>query len=422
MLTETAFAAYVKRKFIPKYIDNSFTSHMDAAFKAVTRRTDGGGDFLTFLEDDDDLFGASVDFPTSQNQAINQSNTLGSQFQFPWVPGYEVAQLSTPTINKTRNNDSAWQSAITVAMKKKLAAMAHLNGVFFQGQGWGELCQITSVSGSTFTVFNGIAGDVSDAPKIVQGMPIVFAADLNVSALRSATVRTVLGVDYSTGIVTLDGTLAGVSAVNSDFAFIAGCRQNAGSPARLAWVGMDAHIPDRASAPSDATIITLGGVNRANNSRLYGTYFDGSAGGSLLGSIINGVQEASTIGGATHLELFCSRANFAGFALDMQNSVRYDGDTKERVVGNAKRVHFYSDGTCDAYLNVSKLTNNRKVWGFDPANVVFTSIGEAPMIDNFGDGNKMGRVSNAAAWELRLFQQAGLRVSNHPACLRIKVA
>ncbi|HEX5370014.1 MAG TPA: hypothetical protein VFY10_11415, partial [Dehalococcoidia bacterium] len=367
MLTETAFAAYIKRKFDPKYIDNSMTSRMSPSFKAVTKDTSGGGDFLTYLEDDDDDFGASADFTVSQNQAINNSQTLGNQYQFPWMPGYEVAQLTTAVINKTRNNDSAWQSAISVKMKKKLAAMAHLNGVLFQGQGWGELFKIANVSGSTFTVANRVSGNVSDAPKAVQGMPVVFAPDLNVSALRSATVRTVLSVDYTSGLVTLDGTLAGVSAVNGDFCFIAGCRQNAGSPSRLVWVGLDAHIPDRQSALTDNTVITLGGVNRANNPRTYGTYFDASTGGSLLGAIINGVQEASTIGGATHLELFCSRANFAQFALDMQNAVRYDGDTKERVVGNAKRVHFYSDGTCDAYLNVDKLTNDLQVWGFDPA-------------------------------------------------------
>jgi hypothetical protein len=422
MLTETAFAAYIKRKFDKGFVTNSMTSRMSPSFKAVSKETDGGGDFLTYLEDDDDDFGASADFTVSQNQAINQSQAIGNQYQFAWTPGYEVAQLTTAVINKTRNDDSAWQSSISTKMKKKLAAMGHFNGVLFQGQGWGELCKIASVSGSTFVVANRVAGNTSDAPKIVQGMPVVFAPDLNVSALRSATVRTVLSIDYSNGLVTLDGTLAGVSAVNGDFCFIAGCRQNAGSPARQVWVGIDAHIPDRQSALTDTTVITLGTVNRANNPRTYGTFFDASTGGSLLGAIINGVQEASTIGGATHLELFASRANFAAFALDLQNAVRYDGDTKERVVGNAKRVHFYSDGTCDAYLNVDKLTNDLQVWGFDPANVVFRSIGDAPMVDNFGDKNQMGRVSNAAAWEIRLFQQAALKISNHPACLRIRAA
>jgi hypothetical protein len=422
MLTETAFAAYIKRKFDAKYIDNSMTSRTSPSFKAVTRSTDGGGDFLTYLEDDDDDFGASADFTVSQNQAINTSPTIGNQYQFPWMPAYEVAQLTTAVINKTRNNDSAWQSAISVKMKKKLAAMAHFNGVLFQGQGWGEVCQLAGVSGSTFTVANRVTGNLSDAPKIVQGMPLVFSSTLNTAVLRSATIRTVLSVDYTSGLVTLDGTLAGVSAVNGDFAFMAGCRQNSATPTRLVWIGLDAHIPDRQSAISDATVITLGGVNRSLNPRTYGTYFDASSGGSLLGAIINGVQESSTIGGATHLELFCSRANFAAFALDMQNAVRYDGDTKERVVGNAKRVHFYSDGTCDAYLNVDKLTNDLQVWGFDPANVVFRSIGDAPMVDNFGDKNQMGRVSNAAAWEIRLFQQAALKISNHPACLRIRAA
>lgn len=416
MLTETAFAAYVKRKFDPKYINNMYTAKQSKMWKSAKKSTDGGGDFLTYLEDADDLFGASPDFTVSQNQAANQSPTQGSQFQFAWTPLYEVARLDTPTINKTRNTDSAWQSAITVAMKKKLAAVAHYNAVIFQGQGWGEICQITNPVGSTFQCL--VASDIT---KIVQGMPVVFSADLNVSALRSATIRTVLAVDYSANLVTLDGTLAGVSAVANDFAFIAGARQNAGSPARLTFVGFGAHVPDRTVALTDTTVITLGGVNRANNSRLYGTFVDARTAGSALSAMIDGVQEASTIGGAEHIEMFASKNVFAGVAKDLQNGVNYEGNPGDKSVGT-KRLHIFSDGDgCDAYLNVDKVTNDNQIWGFDPQYVNFRSIGEAPMIDNFGDKNQMGRVSNAAAWELRLFQQAALKISNHPACLRIRL-
>lgn len=416
MLTETAFAAYVKRKFDAKYINNMYTAKQSKMWKTVKKSTDGGGDNLTFLEDADDLFGASPDFTISQNQAANQNPTQGSQYLFPWTPLYEVARLDTPTINKTRNNDSAWQSAITVAMKKKLAAIAHYNAVILQGQGWGEICQITNPSGSTFQCLTS-----SDITKIVQGMPIVFSADLNVSGLRSATVRTVLSVDYAQNLVTLDGTLAGVSAVANDFAFIAGARSNTPASGRLTWVGLGAHIPDRTTTISDATVITIGGVNRSANPRLYGTFVDARNSGSALSAMIDGVQEASTIGGAEHLELFASKNVFATVAKDLQTSVNYEGAPAEKNIGT-KRLHIFSDGDgCDAYLNVDKCTNDNQIWGFDPNVVTFRSIGEAPMIDNFGDKAQMGRVSNAAAWELRLFQQGALKVSNHPACLRIRL-
>lgn len=416
MLTETSFSAYVKRKFDPKYINNMYTAKQSKMWKTVKKTTDGGGDNLTFLEDADDLFGASPDFTVSQNQAANQNPSQGSQYLFPWTPLYEVARLDTPTINKTRNTDSAWQSAITVAMKKKLAAIAHYNAVMLQGQGWGEISQITNPVGSTFQCLIP-----SDITKYVQGMPITFSADLNVAALRSATIRTVTGVDYSLNVVTLDGTLAGVSAVANDFAFVAGARSNTPASGRLTFVGFGAHIPDRTAAISDATVITIGGVSRLNNPRLYGTFIDARTAGSALSAMIDGVQEASTIGGAEHIELFASKNVFAGVAKDLQNSVEYEGNPGDKAVGT-KRLHIFSDGDgCDAYLNVDKVTNDNQIWGFDPQYVNFRSIGDAPMIDNFGDKNQMGRVSNAAAWELRLFQQAALKISNHPSCLRIRL-
>ena len=414
----TTANAYMKRRFVPKFVENALTSTQDAMFKAMTKITDGSGEQNSFLFDGDDSFGVSPDFVISQTAASTLTATVGSRFLFDWSNASEVAQVTSDIIGKTRNNDGAWQKAIDMAMKKKMNAFNHYNAVLQQGQGWGELGQINTIVGSTFK-----PSILSNITKYVKGMPLHFSLSLNANGLRSPTVVYVTAVSYTVGseLVTVSATLASVSTVNNDFAFIAGARQDSATPARLAWVGLDGWVPNQIGGVTDANLITLGGVSRASNSRLYGTFIDATGGGSILGALIDGVQEASTIGNATRVRCFASRANFATVAKDLNNAVRYDnGDARSKSIGTNKLV-IYSDGQCEGTLETSRTTNDNQIWGFDPSIYILDSIGTAPHIES-DDGLTMGRVGNAAAWEVRWFQQACSRLTNPPAALRIQLA
>jgi hypothetical protein len=413
----TTANSYMKRRFVSKFVENALTSTQDPMYKAMSKNTDGSGEQNSFLFDGDDSFGVSADFVISQTAASTLTATVGSRFLFDWSNASEVAQVTSDIIGKTRNNDGAWQKAIDMAMKKKMNAFNHFNSVLQNGQGWGEVSQITSVSGSTFVPLIR-----SDITKYVKGMPLHFSQLLNTTLLRSATVVYVTAVSYTLGseLVTLSATLASVSAVNNDFAFIAGVRQDSATPSRLAWIGLDGWVPNQIGGVTDATLSTLGGVNRALNSRLYGTFIDATGTGSILGALIDGVQEAGTVGNATRVRCFASKSNFATVAKDLQNAVRYDNsDARSKTVGTNKLL-IYSDGQCEGTLEVSRTLNDNKIFGFDPSIYVLDSIGTAPHIES-DDGLTMGRVGNAAAWEVRWFQQACSRLTNPPAALRIQL-
>lgn len=413
----TALAAYTKRTYDPKYVENMLLSLEEKMLREIKRETDGSGESYSFLVDADDSFNGSADFATAQNAATNNNNTVGSKFLFNWADYAAVAQLTSSIIGKTRNNDGAWQKALDVAMRKTAKGIAHAYAVFMQGYGWGDISTIASVSGSTF-----VPGTASDITKYVKGMPVQFSSTLHGNALRSATVLYVTGVNYTPGseLVTLSGTLASVSAVNGDWCFIAGCRDNAFTT-QLVPIGLKSWLPNqRASCDlPDTTISQLGGPDRSTNSRLYGTFIDATDGRSILEAVIDGAQEAITIGNAKKLEMYCSKGVYNRVVKDLNNAVRYDGNPAVKTVGT-NRLLVYADGDAEAHLQVSRTTNDNQIWGMDPSQFVLKSIGGAPHID-MEDGLTMARQATSQGYEIRWFSQTVFEPRNLPGMLRIQL-
>lgn len=416
--SDTALAAYTKRKYSADFIENSMTSVSDSILKKVTKQTDGSGEQFSWMVDNDDSFVVAGDFGTAQGAATANANTVGLKFLSDWNVLSGVAQVPSTIINKTRNSDGAWQNAVDVALKKAINSFAHANAVLLQGYGWGEISTIANVSGSTFQ-----PTELSDITKYVKGMPIVFSQSLHGHVLRSSTVLYVTAVSYVEGseLVTLNATLASVGAANGDTAFIAGCRDNNASPSRIANLGLGVWFPNQISGQdlSDAANVTILGQSRASNSRYYGMFIDATGGGSALSACQDFVQECATIGNATHVEMFCSKAVYRGIAKDIQNSVRYNDNGLSKTVGTS-RLQFYGDGTCDGFLNVSRTTNDKQIWGFQPGSVVLKSIGAAPHIDA-EEGLQMVKQATAQGYEWRWLQQALLQFKNTAVGGRIQL-
>jgi hypothetical protein len=412
----TALNNYTKHTYKQDFIDNSLTSVMDAMLKSVKKDTSGSGRDYSWLADADDAFNASPDFTTAQTAATNNNNTVGAQFLSKWNSLSAVAQIPSDIIGITRNEDGAWQKAVDTAQKKTMRGIAHANQLFLLGKGWGEVSQITSVSASQFSPL--IASDIT---KYVIGMPLVFSSSLNAAVLRSATVLYVTGVNYTQGqeLVTVSGTMASVGGVNNDWAFIAGARQNSASPVQIVPIGLNGWFPNQLTDLSDATVTTMLGFNRLVNSRYFGSFIDATQGGTPLTALIDGAQEACTIGNAKKLECFCSKAVFAGIAKDANNAVRYDGNPATKSVGTS-RLLVYADGQAEAHLNVSRTMNDTMIYGFDPSQICYKSIGGLPHID-MEDGLTMARQSSAAGYEIRWFQQSLIEVPNPAAGLRIQL-
>lgn len=413
----TALNNYTKHTYDAKYIDNSIISMSDPMLNAVSKKTDGSGRDFAWLADADDAFNASPDFPTAQNAANNNTQSVGLQFVANWNDLSSVAVLTASIIGKTRNDDGAWQKAFDVAQRKTLRGISHANMLFLLGKGWGEVSQITSVSGATFAPLIP-----SDITKYVRGMPLVFSQSLHSNGLRSATVLYVTGVNYTQGseLVTCSANLSTVSAANNDWCFIAGARQDSGTPTQIVPVGLNAWAPNQLTDLSDATVTTILTQDRTVNSRYYGIFMDAAQGGAAAGSLIDGVQELATIGNAKKtIDLWCSRNVFNSVAKDFVNQVRFDGNPAAKSVGTRK-VLVYTDGSCEAYLNISRTMNDTCIFGFDSSNVVYKSIGGLPHIDS-EDGLTLARQSSAAGYEVRWFQQSLIQVRDPVGVLRIQL-
>lgn len=413
-----ALTAYVKRKYDPKFIENSMTSVEDSILRAIKKETDGSGENFSWLVDADDAFNGGLLLATAQAASAANDIVVGSKFLSNWNDSAAVAQISSSIIGKTKNNDGAWMKAVDVAMRKTMKAYAHMNALFIQSYGFGDIGQITSPSGATFVPLVR-----SDITKYVKGMPIIGAPDLHTSAVRSTTPLYVTAVNYTQGseLVTLSGNLATPGIVANDWVFIGDLRGPGASPAMQAIAGLKAILPNQVTGADlpDTTISQLFGPDRSTNSRLYGTFIDATGGGSLVEALIDGAQEAITVGNAKTLRMFCSKAVYAGVAKDLQNAVRYNDNSGSKTVGT-KRLMVYADGDAEATLEVSRTTNDNQVYGFDPSQLILRSIGGAPHID-MEDGLTMARQSTVSGYEVRYFQQALLEFTNTPGMLRIQL-
>src|SRR3954469_24837766 len=112
--SETALNAYVKRTYVPDFIENSLTSVSDSILKAVKKSTDGEGENISWLCDADDTFVMAGDFPTAQAAATANATTVGKKFLSNWNVLSGDAQIPATIINMTRNNDGAWMGAVDV--------------------------------------------------------------------------------------------------------------------------------------------------------------------------------------------------------------------------------------------------------------------------------------------------------------------
>lgn len=125
------------------------------------------------------------------------------------------------------------------------------------GDGYGVLATITANSGSTITVA------LDRINRFEVGMELLGAAAVG-GAFRSATARAITGIAEDTGVITLSGTVAGVSWANGDVLVSALDHDSSGNLTRVKMHGFGAWVP--ATAGSGA----FNGVTITGNPALTG--------------------------------------------------------------------------------------------------------------------------------------------------------
>ncbi len=389
---------FLKKFYTPQFIVNTVSLKSSRLFNLISHKTNGAGKDYNFLSVVGDNPSGSATMASSQatgTAAMQQ----GAQFVVPWFNDYETPTVAGDLIAKTRNDQGGWLPALKAEMDSSLRYAGHRKSVALFTSGWGELGQIaTTTNLATATL---ILADVSTVYRFIPGMQLVFSLSLNANLLRTGVVfLTVLGVNYSTGTLTMSGVLNTVTGIaTGDIIFTRGDRQDSATPSLLRPVGLGSPLgggwaPITQPSPGESFF----GQDRSTNSFLSSFYIDGR-GQPLAMSFVQAAQTCSSIGNAESLVGVCSPTQFSALANSMQGQVQYT-EVKGRGGIAFKTILVYADGI-ELPVISDKYCVNGVAYVGDPKTLKHTSIGEAPHI-NHDDGQQMVRQTSDDGVEVRI--------------------
>lgn len=408
----TTASAFLQKKYSKGYIANSIAQKASKLLAMIPKSTDNeGADYNFLISVDESGVGYSADFATAQGMAANSTAAAGLQFRMDYIEDTQVWRVSSKLLAQTRTNANAWVNALKLAVDRALRIAAYRKSIALFTQGWGELGQITSVSGSTFKFL-----DAANVYRILPGAPIVFSSALNTAVLRSGTPINVTKVDYTTNLVTCDTALATPGGANNDFVFVSGDRQNSATPARVRPVGLPCWLP--VQPVTDTTISTLFGPDRSTDTRAYGQYQDATS-MSPVDGLLALIQTCSSIGNATDMVAVVSPAQYTAIS-KMLGTERRIVEVKGEGIAGFKTIELFADGvTCALFSD--KFLGTTDGYVIDRKAFEWVSVGPAPHIMS-DDGNSVLRISDDNGVEGRVYSLENLACKNPAACGRITFA
>lgn len=416
-LNATTVQGILKTYFANKTVQNSIAAKQGAIWKAMPKKSDGGGRKCEFTQVLKDIFTVSQDFTVAQGLASNSTVDPGLLFALPWQEINAPIRVSAKAKALTRTDVTSFLRAVAFAAASAMRMAHHMLSVRALASGWGELAAtgITYTPGTDrFTVSNGAVNH------FVEGMPLVASVSLHSDALRSSTAALVDEVDYDTGIVgtnvaSLSGTL---SWANGDFVFLSGDRENVGGGAavRKCAVGLRSWLPE-VRPVTDTGISTLEGTVRTGNSRAYGNFTDGSSIDDI-DAIEKNVTACAVIGNATDMTHYVSHRRWINMAIALSGDKRFASSEKGeggflKLTVNAveHKVAIEVDRNCEDDVGY---TLNAGAY----ANI---GAGETPHVQMEGDGQWV-RVSDDNSSELRIYAVHAFVMYDPAACGVVKFA
>lgn len=410
-LNATTVAGILKRYFSNKTVQNSIAAKQGAIWKAMPKKTDGGGDFCTFTQVLKDVFTVSQDFTVAQGLAQNSTVSPGLKFNLPWQEINAPIRVSAKAKALTRTNVVAFLNAVAFAAASAMRMAHHMLSVRALASGWGELAAspiVYTPGTDRFTVVNGAVNH------FVEGMPLVASDSLHADALRSATAANVDEVDYSTGIVATDvASLSGTLAwADGDFVFLSGDRQNVGGGAavRVCAVGLRTWLPE-VRPVVDTGISTVEGTLRTGNSRAFGMFVDGT-GKDDIDAIEDLVTQAVVIGNATDLVMNVSHRRYTAMNTSLGTDRRFQTNEK----GDAGFLRL-SVSASEITVPIVVDRNCEDDVGYAMQKGAYENVGagETPHVQMDGGGQWV-RVSDDNSSELRIYAVHAFVMHDPAAC------
>lgn len=264
-----------------------------------------------------------------------------------------------------------------------------------------------SVSSANLTL-----ATLSDAYNFEIGDKVV-AAETETGALRdTGDYVTIIGINYSTGVLTADGNWSGIASMaDGDSLFIRGDAPNTGS--NLGMWGLGAWNPY-------GTPAALGGVTRTTHrERLAGISYDGSSDSTVqkamkkLANKMFLARKGNGMGTGKNLKGILHPNDYDALTTDLQTAVRYI-DSKSRVAD----VYFKGVvlqtalGEIEILMDPYAQEDYGRIVDFDQ--LEFATLKKAPRIVET-DGQKTTRQAAAFGQEMRAVWKGNL-ITEHPVC------
>ena len=337
--------------------------------------------------------GRSATFSSAQT---NQTAATVESFALTRVANYSIAQIDNQTMLASKTDKMAFINGATVVIDGAIRALTNSLATQIFRDGSGAIGAI----GATSTLGNVVLTNPSDVVNFEVNMTLE-ARDPSTGTLRANGPAFVVGVNRTTGVVQVSGSMGGAVGVGlATWAAAAADTLNVQGDYNLGLKGLAAWVPT--TSPTSASFF---GVDRSTDpTRLGGVRFNGTS-QSIEEAVIDASLLVAREGGTPDVCIM----NFASYAA-LEKSlgakaqyISFDGPAKLYypgilINGAAGQIKVFPDRSCPAKTAYLLQMDTWKLY----------SLGPAPHIAKYADGLEMLRVYNSDAAELRVVSYANL--------------
>lgn len=339
--------------------------------------------------------GRSASFTEAQG---NTTSTKIEDFLLDVVSDYSIATMTGEVVDRTRSDKGAFLKALKSTIDFARDSLADAIETFLPRSGTGSIGQVSS--GSTVSAQTITLADVNDVANFEVGMTLRGTS--SDGGAYDVGEEVLAGVNRSTGVLTATSAAWNTVMTDlavSDYLVVSGDAQNGTSNAKVKISGFDAWLPSSAPSASDSFF----GVNRSVDSRLYGTYHDGST--STMEDALIDAQSKSAQQGGTPDIAFVNHSKVRRLIKELGSSKEYTTVNATSPMGLMANVGFrgvliQGDKSTIKVVAANKCPST-KGFVLEQKNCMFFSIGPAVKFLE-EDGNRILRQGSADGYEVRI--------------------
>ena len=353
--------------------------------------------------------GRSATFSEAQG---NTTSTKMDDFLLDVVSNYSIAQVTGDIIDRTRSDKGAFLKALKSSIDNAMDSLSDDIESSIPRTGTGSIGQVSS--GSTVSAQTITLEDISDVSNFEVAMTL-RGTSTDGGAYDTGE-EVLAGINRSTGVLT--ATSAAWNTVMSalaasDYLVVSGDAQDGTSNAKKKITGLLEWLPS-------GTPAALWGVTRTTDSRLYGTYHDGSA-QTMEDALIDGQSKSAQQGGSPDL-CFINHVKMRRLIKELGANKEYtevNAVGPKGIVANVgyRGVYLQGDKTVVKVLAANKCPGTVGLM-LEGENYSLFSIGRATKFLE-DDGQRVLRQSSSDGVEVRLVSRCNVSLKNPIGSVRI---